>query len=257
MTNRSFYRSSILALVFILVLLVIETVALYLQFNSGNLLDKIVNDSTNIILSFLIIYVIAFISIMIYHPLKMKKSVKKLQHIFDELRGGNYQYDITNANDTIEKEFTPLLESIARVLQNIIKFDKLKEAKIFTQHSRITGLLSLMAEGAFVVDNTGEIIYINKVASSNYKFLAEDINILDTVLNNAFENSVKKYIKKVIDNQMRSEPKNLLNPDTGKEFTIKSVLYKNHSGVIQGAVFVLSGIKEQPSAISNLVKRIK
>src|SRR5690554_1426860 len=126
MKHKSFYRRTNISLLLILVLYIAQIISLLYQFNSGHPVEQIINDSKNILFSFLILFVIYYIAIMISQPLKMKKSVKQIKHVLDEFKKGNYEYDIDNLYENIEKEYLPLLDSLKRMLTNIIQFDKLK-----------------------------------------------------------------------------------------------------------------------------------
>jgi transcriptional regulator with PAS, ATPase and Fis domain len=176
--------------------------------------------------------------------------------MLDEFRVGHYAFKASEQTEKLEKEFHPLIESIDKVFGNVLKFDKLKETKIYTHHSRIRGLMNLMEEGAMIVDNSGDIIYINDKLQENYKFLDEDVNIFENVYDNHFEEYMKKYINEVISSQMKKEATRMPLKDSDDEITVKSTMYKNKSGDVLGAIFLVSGLKDVASNKQNLVKKI-
>ncbi len=242
MKKRSFYKSINISLLIMLITYIVQAIILIFQFNSGNPLNQIVNDSKNILFSFLILFVIYYISLMIYQPIKMKKSIKLLQHIFDEFRKGNYEYDLESVTENIEKEYNPLVESIKKMMANIIQFDKLHKVKISAHFGKIKALLSTMNDGALIIDTSGEILYVNKVLREMFEKLELDENtdFFETIYPEAFEKTVKSYVNEVISKGEKLEARRIEIPEMGLELMIKSSLYKNSNGEFLGAVFVIN-----------------
>lgn len=264
MRHKSFYRGSNISLLLILVLYILQVISLLYQFSSGNPVEQIINDSKNILFSFLILFIIYYISIMIYHPLKMRKSVKQIKHVLDEFRKGNYEYDLDNLYENIEKEFIPLIDALKRMLANIIQFDKLKEAKIFSHHSKLKGLTALTSDGAMIIEKSGEILYINEVMISNFGHLEldEDTNFLDTYFPDSFEKTIKKYVKEVLVKGVKKEPCRLLIQDIEKQVTIKSAIFKSRSGDFLGGIFLITDLKaineeENEELVSKIIKKVE
>jgi len=195
---------------------------------------------------------------MIYQPIKMNRSIKQFKHVFDEFRKGNYEYDLENLTETIEKEYSPLVEAIKKMIANIIQFDKLKEVKISAHYGKIKALLSLTSDGAMIIDQSGEILYINDVIKNKFKNLGleENKDFLATVFPDYFQNTVKKYIQDVLINKEKIAPCSMFIPEINLEFTIKSALYKNRNGDFLGAVFVVTNfeekVEEEPKEIENI-----
>lgn len=264
MKHKSFYRRSNISLLLILVMYIAQIISLLYQFNSGHPVEQIINDSKNILFSFLILFVIYYIAIMISQPLKMKKSVKQIKHVLDEFKKGNYEYDIDNLYENIEKEYLPLLDSLKRMLANIIQFDKLKEAKIFSHHSKLKGLTALTNDGTMIIEKSGEILYINEVMISNFGHLEldEDTNFLETYFPDSFEKSIKKYVKEVLVKGVKKEPCTLVIPDIEKQITIKSSLFKSRSGDFLGGIFLITDLQpindeENEELISKIIKKVE
>ncbi len=256
MNKKSFYRNINIALGTILILHVIETMVMYWLFSENKPLEEIIINSKNTLLSFLIVIVVVYIAIIIYQTVKLNKSVKIFSHIFEEYRVGNYSYNVLEQKDRLEKEFHPLITKLDKVFSNVQKFDKLKETKIFTHHSRIKAILNLINEGGMIIDNSGDIIYINDIMKSNFSFLEEEINVLENVYDKHFEESMKRYIRDVLSEQMRKDSYRFFYKDSDEEITIKSHMYKNSKGEIGGAVFVVSGLTNLPSKKKSLIKKI-
>ncbi len=247
MKKRSFYESINISLLIILIIYIVQVVILLFQFSSDHPMTQIVNDSKNILFSFLLFFVIYYIAIMILQPLKMKKSIKQFKHVFDEFRKGNYSYDLENLTETVEKEYIPLVESIKKMITNIVQFDKLKEIKISAHYGKLKALLSLISDGAMILDKSGEILYINEVMRSRFINLELDENkdFLDIIYPNSFEKTIKKYVKEVLTKGEKKEPCSMFIPDMDLEFTIKSSLFKNRSGDFLGAVFIITDLKQK------------
>lgn len=246
MKKRSFYNSINVSLLIILVTYIFQVVILLFQFSSDHPIEKISNDSKNILFSFLLLFIIYYITIMIYQPIKMKKSIKQLKHVFDEFRKGNYEYDLDNLTETIEKEYSPLVETIKKMIANIIQFDKLKEVKISAHFGKIKALLALTSDGAMIIDKSGEILYINEVMINRFRNLGleENKDFLDTMFPDYFEKTIKKYIQDVLINKEREEPCAMVMPEINLELIIKSALYKNRNGDFLGAVFMITNMEE-------------
>ncbi len=253
MKKRSFYSSINISLLIILFVYIIQIVILLYQFNSNHPIEQIINDSKNIMFSFLLLIIILYIGVMIYQPIKMRRSIKQLKHVFDEFRKGNYEYDLDNLTETIEKEYSPLVESIKKMMSNIIQFDKLKEVKISAHYSKLKTLLSLVNDGAMIIDKSGELLYINEVMLNIFKNLnlEENNDILDTVFPDYFEKTIKKYIHQVLVKKEKDEPCSMYIPELNLEFTIKSALYKNRNGDFLGAVFILTKFEENSESEYN------
>ncbi len=247
MKKRSFYKSINVSLFIMLITYIVQAVILIFQFNSGNPIEQIINDSKNILFSFIILFIIYYISLIIYQPIKMKKSIKQLQHIFDEFRKGNYDYDLESVTENIEKEYTPLIEAIKKMMANIIQFDKLRKIKISAHFGKIKALLSLMTDGALIIDNSGEILYVNDVMKERFIKLELDENkdFLDTIYPESFEKTIKKYVMEVISKGEKKEACTMFIPEMNLEFTIKSALYKNSNGDFLGAVFIITDLAEK------------
>lgn len=259
MKNKSFYKSSNISLLLILVMYIAQVVSLLYQFNSGHPVEQIINDSKNILFSFMILFVIYYIAIMISQPLKMKKSVKQIKHVLDEFKKGNYEYDIDSLYENIEKEYLPLLDSLKRMLANIIQFDKLKEAKIFSHHSKLKGLTALINDGTMIIEKSGEILYINEVMISNFGHLEldEDTNFLETYFPDSFEKSIKKYVKEVLVKGVKKEPCTLFLQDMEKQVTIKSSVFKSRSGDFLGGIFLITDLQPvKDEGNEELIKKI-
>jgi signal transduction histidine kinase len=177
----------------------------------------------------------------------MRRSIKQLKHVFDEFRKGNYEYDLENLEETTEKEYAPLIESIKKMIGNIIQFDRLKEIKISAHYGKIKALLASMSDGAMIIDNSGEILYTNEVMMSKFKNLDLDQNkdFLDTIYPDSFEKTIKKYVKEVLVKAEKKDPCRMFIPEMNLEFTIKSALYKNRSGDFLGAVFIITDLLEK------------
>lgn len=247
MKKRSFYESINISLLVILITYIVQVVVLLFQFSSDNSLPRIINDSKNILYSFMLLFIIYYISIIIYQPIKMRRSIKQLKHVFDEFRKGNYTYDLENLSETIEKEYAPLVESIKKMITNIIQFDKLKEIKISAHFGKLKSLLLLISDAAMIIDKSGEILYVNDVMKYRFKTLELDdtTDILEIVYPEFFEKTIKKYIKEVLVKGEKKEACTMFITEMGLEFTIKSSLYKNKSGDFLGAVFVIADLKEK------------
>jgi len=190
---------------------------------------------------------------MIYQPIKMRRSINQLRHVFDEFRKGNYEYDLENLAESTEKEYIPLVESIKKMIANIIQFDRLKETKISAHFGKLKALLALMSDGAMIIDTSGEILYINQVMMNKFRNLDLDLNkdFLDTIYPDSFEKTVKKYVKEVLIKGERKDPCKMFIPEMSLEFTIKSALYKNRSGDFLGAVFILTDLLEKEESEAN------
>ncbi len=247
MKKRSFYESINVSLLIILITYIIQVVILLYQFSSDHSITQIVNDSKNILFSFLIFFIIFYVAIMIYQPIKMKRSIKQFKHVFDEFRKGNYGFDLENLSETVEKEYVPLVESIKRMITNIIQFDKLKEIKISAHYGKLKSLLSLISDGALIIDKSGEILYVNEVMKTKFLHLEldEDKDFLDTIYPDSFEKTIKKYVREVLTKAERKEPCTMFISEMNLEFTIKSSLYKNKSGDFLGAVFIITDLTEK------------
>lgn len=256
MKKRSFYKSINISLLIMLITYIVQAIILIYQFNSGNPLNQIVNDSKNILFSFIILFIIYYISLMIYQPLKMKKSIKQLHHIFDEFRKGNYEYDLDSVTENIEKEYSPLIEVIKKMMVNIIQFDKLKKIKISAHFGKIKALLALMSDGALIIDNSGEILYVNDVMKEKFNKLEleENKDFLDTIYPESFEKTIKKYVMEVISKGEKKDACTMFIPEMNLEFTIKSALYKNSNGDFLGAVFVITDLQERTEMIDNEIR---
>lgn len=259
MKKRSFYESINVSLLIILIIYIVQVVILLFQFSSDHPMAQIINDSKNILFSFLLFFIIYYISIMILQPIKMKKSIKQFKHVFDEYRKGNYSYDLENISDSVEKEYVPLVESIKKMITNIIQFDKLKEIKISAHYGKLKALLALISDGAMIIDKSGEILYINEVMRTRFINLELDENrdFLDIIYPTSFEKTIKKYVRDVLTKGERKDPCTMLIPEMNLEFTIKSSLYKNRTGEFLGAVFIITDLKQKETEIEEIETETK
>lgn len=253
MKKRSFYESINVSLLIILIIYIVQIVILLIQFASDNPISQIINDSKNILFSFLLLFIIYYITIMIIQPIKMRKSIKQFKHVFDEFRKGNYGYDLENLSESTEKEYVPLVDSIKRMITNIIQFDKLKEIKISAHYGKLKALLSLISDGAMIIDKSGEILYINEVMRTRFNNLELDENkdFLDIIYPTSFEKTIKKYVKEVLSKGEKKDPCTMFIPEMSLEFTIKSSLYKNKTGDLLGAVFIITDLVQKTEPKDN------
>jgi len=98
-----------------------------------------------------------------------------------------------------------------------------------------------------IIDNSGEILYINEVMKERFKKLELDENkdFLDTIYPDSFEKTIKKYVMEVISQEKKKDPCTMFITEMNLEFTIKSALYKNRNGDFLGAVFIITDLEEK------------
>jgi signal transduction histidine kinase len=113
-----------------------------------------------------------------------------------------------------------------------------------------------MSDGALIIDNSGEILYVNDVMKEKFKKLEleENKDFLDTIYPESFEKTIKKYVMEVISKGEKKDACTMFIPEMNLEFTIKSALYKNSNGDFLGAVFVITDLQERTEMIDNEIR---
>lgn len=196
----------------------------------------------------------ALIIVLISHlPKYLTKLLSGVGEIISDIAKGKYNIslDIDKYRDNYDAELVTVVESIGKMLEVILTFDKMKKDKILEQKGRITGLINLSNNGFMIVDGKGNLVYTNYQIEYNFPSIKQDTNILDSNYGHDEDNHIKNYVADIVENQSRVRPRQFYVDSMKRHITLKCEIVRDSSGDFIGAVIGIFNIENKPEQEAN------
>ena len=206
-------------------------------------------DIQNTILITIFFQFLLVIILMIYIPIFLHKAFADIHQILKDITKGMYnvELDMEYFKSNVDREFLLIIESIRQMLKSIVTFDKLKKDKIVEHHNRILALLNLAENGIIILDDNGNIVYINDRLTDAFKSLSEQTNLMETNYPPEVENNLKKYISTLLKTRTKQDNLQYFIPSLKRHIALHSARVRDADGVMRGAVVSVSNLEKKKS----------
>jgi len=234
----------------ILLLFIISLIQAILIFhlvgNFSTITELKMNIQNTLYITIFFQFVLALILIF-YIPTFLRKTFSGIHKILKEISKGIYSIDIDieNFEASLDKEFYSVMLSIKEMLESVKKFDELKKDKIVEDHNRILALLNLAEHGFIILDEKGNIVFLNDKVTDVYPSVQQEINILDTYFPPEIENNIKKYILSVIKNKTKQDYHQFFSPLLKRHIGLNSAIVRDSKGEPKGAVISITNLEKK------------
>jgi signal transduction histidine kinase len=236
-TLRSKYQ--FLLLIFFAIF-ILESALILIAFHSEYNLVQIKGSVQSIIILFMLVQFIFFVTIYYYIPYQYDHALKEIYRLIHEISEGRYQIDLEIKTQNQSEEISDLMAALQKMMNIIIRFDSLKADKIYEHHQRIQTLIKMIPQGCMIVSVIGEIAYMNDFVKDKFPTLSENMNILETMLPDYIEDGLKLIIIDSIKTGNNIHNKHLEIKSADNAYKISSGIIRNRKGHTTGAIFILT-----------------
>ncbi|MGI6197654.1 MAG: hypothetical protein ACOYIS_00820 [Candidatus Cloacimonadaceae bacterium] len=240
--KKSFKRRFQISMLLMLALVVLQTVLLFITLNNASKLGDLVNDLQTILIIFLFVIFVIFIVMLYYLPFKLRKSLKEVEDLIEQISQGDYQIDIDFTTYDQDADSLRLILALDRMLKIIMRFDQVKADKIFEHHQRINQLINILPQGVMIVSTSGEIAYCNDRLRVLYPILNESDNINEFILNDIFDSRLFNTISLALRHGKNLYNENIKGDSTDRRAILNGSIIRDRKGFATGAVFVIDFI---------------
>ncbi len=202
-------------------------------------LPQLKSDLQSVLIIFFFIQFIFFIVLLYYIPYLYDRSLREIDMLIQEISEGKYEVDLELKTHNQSAEVVSLMTALQRMMNIIIRFDTLKGDKIYEHHQRLMTLVHLIPQGCLVVTVVGEIVYMNDFIKDNFPELAENLNIMETLLPEYLEDNLKPIILHCMQNGESLKGRSFKLPESGLSYRLDCGIVRNRKGQPAGAVFII------------------
>ncbi|HOD17251.1 MAG TPA: hypothetical protein PKJ14_01210 [Candidatus Cloacimonadota bacterium] len=227
-----------LLLFFFFLVSILESVLIFLAVRQTDNPQKLVSDTHLLVLLFLFIQFVFFVILYYYIPYQYSRAFEELKKIMKEISEGKYQFDLENRTAHQAREIADLMSALQDMMNVINRFDSLKTEKISEQHIRTQQLINMLPQGCLIMNITGEILYVNRVAAKFFPELTENLNILETYLTQTVETEFKPLLINSIKSGENLHNRKLGISELGITLNINSSIVKNRKNQPTGVIFL-------------------
>lgn len=203
-------------------------------------LDQLRENIHSIVILFIFVLFVYFLVLFYYIPYKYDQGLKQIYHIMDEISEGKYQIDLELKTHLQYAEIADLITAMQKMMTIVIRFDSLKAEKIFEHHQRIQQLINMLPEGCLILSLIGEIQYVNETLKQEFPELAENLNIIETLLPAYIESDLKPLILTSLRNGENIKQQTFIVGVEGKPYNLSGSIVRNRKGQPVGAIFIIT-----------------
>jgi len=187
------------------------------------------------------------IILIFYIPVFLRNAFMEIHNILKDISQGVYQLEIDEETyeKTLDKEFFQLMLEIKRMLKSVVTFDKLKKDKIVEHHNRINALLNLTENGFMILDQNGNVVYLNDIIMSVFSSIDEKTNMLETNFPPDVENNIKKYVVQIFKAKTKLDPQQFFLPSLKRHIILNSAIVRGSDGEMTGIVISISNLEKK------------
>jgi signal transduction histidine kinase len=230
-------KYQILLLIFFSIF-ILESALILIAFNAPMSIDQLKGSIQSIIILFMLVQFIFFVTIYYYIPYQYDHALKEIFKLIHEISEGKYQVDLDLKTQNQSLEITNLMTALQRMMNIIIRFDSLKADKVYEHHQRIQTLINMIPQGCMIVSVIGEIVYINEFVKNNFPVLSENLNLLETLLPDYIEDELKPILIDCIKSGNNLHNKRLNIQVSDIAYNLSSGMVRNRKGQTTGAIFI-------------------
>lgn len=245
--KMSFTGKIRLIIILLLVISLIQgMIILQRLMNFTDLLGLKLDIQNTILISIFFQFVLTMILIF-YIPSFLHRACNEVNDLLRDITRGVYsiEIDLENYRRRVDPEFLKLIENIREMLKSIRTFDRLKKEKIVEHHNRIISLLNLTVNGFIIIDNNGNIVYINEKVTENFKSINEKANLIETNFPPDVENNIKKYAVNLLKTKSKQDPQQFFYPTLKRHVGLNSAIIRGVEGEIRGAIISISNLEKK------------
>ncbi len=202
-------------------------------------------DIQNVVSIALFMQFLVIITLVFYIPIFLRKSFSEIHVILKDISQGiyNLEIDLNLLEKKVDKEIFAVIDTIAYTLKSIQSFDKLKKDKIVEHHNRIISILNLAENGFLILDNYGNIVYLNDRVTDYFPTIIESISVEETNFPPEVENSIKKYILPILKHKSSQESQQFFIPTLKRHIGLHCSMVRDSYGVVKGTVISITNLE--------------
>ncbi|NLN36160.1 MAG: hypothetical protein GX157_09265 [Candidatus Cloacimonetes bacterium] len=225
-------------------LIVLQFIAVLFTIAQANNLYTLASDIQSIMIVFLFGTFIYVVVIYNYLPFRLRRAIKRVEDLIDEISNGNYQIDIDSSIYEHDSDFEELIYALQKMLEIIIRFDSAKADKIYEHHQHINQLINLLPQVVMIVNINGDLVYINDVFRKRFPNISEVGNLNEVIVKDDFDNKIFSHIAEslrygnnIYDDKVEPE-------GSAKSALIKGSIIRNRKGGASGGVYTVEIVGE-------------
>jgi signal transduction histidine kinase len=228
---------------------ILESILIILTILRPIPLQQLKLDIQSIVIFFIFVQFIYFVILFYYVPYKYEVAYREVHQLINEITEGKYQIDFDLKTYLQDAEIQSLIKAMQRMMDIITRFDNLKSEKVYEHHQRLQLLINMLPQGCMIMSAIGEVVYCNNYIKDNFPVLIESLNVLETMLPEHLETSLKPLIADSIKYGNNLHDTEFEIASLGKRFLLNTSIVHNRKGQITGAIFVIVDV-ESPISIA-------
>lgn len=245
--KKSFKRRFQISMLLMLALVILQTVLVFIILNNASRLGELVNDLQTILIIFMFIIFVIFVVMLYYLPYKLRKSLKEVEGLIEQISQGDYKIDIDFSTYDQDADSLRLILALDKMLKIIMRFDQVKADKIFEHHQRINQLINILPQGILVISTSGEVAYCNDRLRVMYPILNEVSNINEFILNDVFDSRLFNTISTALRHGKNLYDEKVKGDHSDPQATLNGSIIRDRKGFATGAVFVIDFLNDAPA----------
>lgn len=242
--KKSFKRRFQISMLLMLALVILQTVLVFIILNNASRLGELVNDLQTILIIFMFIIFVIFVVMLYYLPYKLRKSLKEVEGLIEQISQGDYKIDIDFSTYDQDADSLRLILALDKMLKIIMRFDQVKADKIFEHHQRINQLINILPQGILVISTSGEVAYCNDRLRVMYPILNEVSNINEFILNDVFDSRLFNTISTALRHGKNLYDEKVKGDHSDPQATLNGSIIRDRKGFATGAVFVIDFLND-------------
>ncbi|MBN2460143.1 MAG: hypothetical protein JXB60_00940 [Candidatus Cloacimonetes bacterium] len=245
--KSSFTGKIRIIIIFLFLIALVQGMIIIQLVNNFNDIQTLKQDILNTVYITIFLQFVLSIILIFYLPVFLRNAFAEINNILKDISQGMYniELDINTFDRNLDKEFMTVVLEIKKMLRSIAAFDKLKKEKIIEHHNRILAILNLTENGFIIIDNNGNIVYINDKVTDNFSALSEKTNIAETNFPPEIENNIKKYTLNILKAKTKQDSQQFFMPSLKRHIGMNSGIVRGIEGEMCGAVISISNLEKK------------
>ncbi len=231
---------------------ILESVLIILTILRPSPVQQLKLDIQSIVIFFMFVQFIYFVIMFYYIPYKYEQAYREVHQIINEIAEGKYQIDFDLKSYHQASEIQSLIKAMQRMMEIIVRFDNLKSEKVYEHHQRLQLLVNMLPQGCIIMSAIGEIVYCSNYIKDTFPALTESLNVLETLLPDYLEESLKPLITHCIKAGNNLHDMEFEIASQNKKYLLNSSLVHNRKGQISGAIFIIVNSDDQKLLVTSV-----
>lgn len=237
--KRSIKKRYHLLITILFLVILVESLLMLVSLNQMKGPADQIADLQSIVIIFFFVLFILLILIYNYVPFRLRKAFRDINSLVEEISHGSYNIDIDSTIYDQDTEIQELIIAIQKMLNILLRFDKVKADKIFEHHQRLLQLINLLPQSVIIASVNGDIVYCNDALRRKYPSIVEMMNMNELIFKNDFDNRVFASMIEAMRFGNNLYKVSQADDITGVAAVIDGSIVRNRKGQPTGAVFVL------------------